>query len=208
MRNLLRIEKSGGSVKTCAVVDYAEDVSILQHKLKELSVSIDTLGDDCAENLLSKLRARLHHLAERSGRLEIEDDKTRKKTQDTFFNAISKLNALVCEKIRSDPPLEDEFSIKLALASSPQCSRTRDRPDVNISSGESSDEESLPLRTFPRRPGNLTLRPRDVQTWNVRFTGEDNNSVNSFIERVEELCAAYHGNQDSLLDVALFLFEG
>lgn len=194
LRQLIKLEKLDPSLQRSTYKPkIAEELSIVETKIQELTQFLDTVKSDDGKLDSSKclsLQSRLAHLYTRMNRISstgLSNEHTTKRS-----SLLGNIFALI-----------DSFE-QLTKSDNLNCSILFDALDTI----QSSSREDL---TSLHEPVVQTdyKRIESVRKWNFKFTGEPNSiTVHNFLERVEELCKARGVSHRLLFDSAIDLFDG
>lgn len=213
LRNLLCLEKAEGSVKLCSSGPYAAEVAALKGKFTSLQSAITSFQGAATDSAVLKFRAQLNHLFGRCNRLAIGKSPGKQETRSGFLKSVLEAKALLDQQLaaQANPNTSVEYQIH---ASTPRETR---ESEYNAGESEVSDtsesdrsgEEVNPINSRLATAGSVSsqIRPKDILSWGIKFTGTNDLSVAAFLKRVEEYCIAYEIDKKALLNKALFLFE-
>ncbi|KAF5280214.1 hypothetical protein FQA39_LY05348 [Lamprigera yunnana] len=174
------------------LLHFKDEVKILEEKFVEVSSAVDTFSDTKYSSLYKKLSTKLTHLLGRVNRCLCatpEKEKQRTKLFGKFLTLQSNLQT------KSEPIKRISSTLAISLAG--------DDESVTLSDISGSGDETKGDNTAL----NLVFRSVPLSKWNIKFNGTTKcSSINSFLERVEELRIARNATKTHLLRSAVDLF--
>lgn len=197
LRNALRLEKTPFSIKRPSYpFVFSEDDAALIASKSEIETLIHNLTGDKNSEGYRKIKAKIAHSLNRANlSVATEDEQKKKKSSH-----VSDLLLLLSEaegKVKSAKKADTSIFNLSVLQQSLQV------PPNAQSSEPSSDNESDSDSSVCR-----DIKPCPVRNWGIKFSGTGSDSLNCFLERVEELRVARNLSKRRLFDEAIDLFEG
>lgn len=188
----VRLEKSGGSIRYPTYpFSVQEDIDAVGKKLSDLAPLVDDFSGEASSSAFSKLQSRLSHVLNRIDHIEADGPEAKKRSE-LLAKTLSLLDLLERKSGHSN---RTDIPPQLAALDLPSVTTTpqpiRRSSGINDTSLHSNFKQILPIK------------------WNLKFSGDKKSiSLNSFLERVEELRIARHVSKDILLESGIDLFEG
>lgn len=186
LRNLMRLEKTENSL---TYPDYEfvfdDEVVVIESKIKDISELVEELDTGRKSGPALKIETKFAHILRRSDRLKAVGD-NQIKQKSTLLTRIMELMSKYERKMF-------EIDSNVNIDPPPHAST----PNSVVRAARGSSENA-----------STSSKPIPVIKWNLKFNGECKEfSVNSFLERVEELRVARHLTKSDLFDSALDLFS-
>lgn len=189
----LRLEKSGGSIRYPTYpFSIQEDIEAVEKKLSDLAPLVDDFSGDASSSAFGKLQSRLSHVLNRIDHIATDGPEAQKRSE-LLARTLSLLDSLERKSGQSN---KTDIPPQLAALDLPNVTTTpqpiRRSSGINDTSFHGNNfKQILPIK------------------WNLKFSGDKKGlSLNSFLERVEELRIARHVSKDILLESGIDLFEG
>ena len=219
LRSVLALESSGEAYPRPAYpFVVAEQLAEIQDVLRSIKQRLDASPCVLAPGENRRLTGRLRYYHRRISELIVpaDDAAAISLRRDLLVKALCYVDLV--RKIGKGHSLKISA---VASTSAPDPSIAPDVADKTRSSEEDTDSESLTDAdgaVGPRFRTSSIIPPFampsnkspsvPVHKWNLKFSGDPNAmSVHSFLERVEELCAARHVSDKELFDSAIDLFD-
>ncbi|KAF5306109.1 hypothetical protein FQA39_LY09087 [Lamprigera yunnana] len=142
-------------------------------KFIEVSSAIDTISDTKSSSLYKKLSTKRTHLLGRVNRYPC-DTREKEKQRTTLFGKFLTLQSNL--QTKAEPINRISSTLATSLAGGNESATLS---DISGSGDETERDNTAP---------NVVFRSVSVSKWNIKFNGTDkSSSINSFLERVEEL---------------------
>lgn len=193
-------EDAGEELEDALVpVDVAEEATIVQAKLTDATSLLDAMleTEDAASNSSNAARVRTltSHCNKRLQRLLSHAEGEERKVVKPLFTS---LKGIVEEfRKRGNTPIYSATSVPSVSSFSKSSRREEEREDSD-SDGERKSHKSS-------KRGQV---PKDLHKWGIKFSGDDDSSVTSFILDVEEKAAWKGVHLDQLLVGVSEFFTG
>lgn len=195
LRNILRLEKKGKPLSYPPYsLDIDEEIAIISAKIIEIGDAIIAFVGDKKSSDYDKLLTRIHHVLGRANRIQTADrDKLNKRGE--FLTEIFELRQKLNDKVSPKDSSNSGSSSDSSISGFDQPAGTSSPSNVKLFKNRDFDNDKV---------GSVP-----VLKWGLKFSGEKNDlTVNSFIERVEELCLARNVSHVQLFNSAIDLFTG
>lgn len=184
---------------------FAEDKKAVNEKILELSSLVKDFDGTPQSGTHKKILTKLEFVSTRIGNMVTADDDECDE-QSKFRIRILQLDAELGTKLKVARKLSTSLPLEAKLA------------QVNISESSESEESDIgevrqgnsrfPRTSTPDRTCNTSKPFVPLHKWGITFGGTKEESVNAFIERVEDLARARGVSHAELLQSALELLKG
>lgn len=189
----LRLEKSGSSIRYPNYpFTVQEDIEAVEKKLTDLAPLVNEFSGEPASSAYSKFQTRLSHVLNRIDHIEADGPEAKKRSE-LLARTLSLLDSLerkTGKSVNADIPSQ--------LAALDISNVTTTPKPIRRSSGlnDTSVHSNIFKQILPNK-------------WNLKFSGDKKGlSLNSFLERIEELRIARHVSKEVLFESGIDLFEG
>jgi len=205
LRNVLKLERLGQTLTYLQYnLQYDQEIQTSKTKVDELLTLIEDFTDTVGSGPYKKITSKIAHVVKRIDRIPTGNNQQIKERSALLSKALTLLPKLKT-KIRSLRST-DISVLDASLLNLDEESEDSDEVTTPITTRHMSLKPSTesPLN-IPNNAGFSKSIP--VFKWNLKFSGEDkNSSIASFLERVEKLRKARHGDKRELFDSAYDLF--
>lgn len=196
LRQLLDLEKLGKSFKSEYNYIPAEELEVINQKLTTVT---SILQEPFSSSLARKIETRLTHIFNRLEHIETSDQAESQQKSKLLSVALNYASEYDRKAQEFKKGISDPFDIALQDTSTSTPIKTPD----NLTS---TDSDNLALKVLQQ----LTLNESSkIKSWGLTFNGEiDNLSLNSFLERVNELAESRGISKEQLFKKSIELFDG
>lgn len=187
LRVIFRREKCKLDPDTISPLSFEDDLHGIKLSLTSLQEDVSKLSENSEPTVFKRISARLLHLSSRID-ISVPKDAAQKLEKQQLEEEICAIEGEFLDK-------EETFRIASLSIKTPPVSPTPASASAP-STSTVPNSAAVPLYRVP------------VHKWNVSFSGEINESLTSFLERVSELREARNVSNSELFSSAVDLFSG
>lgn len=187
---LRRIETDRGRDLEYIDSEYSFDTEkpIIENTLTELRALIEDFDGPDTDSTFLRIKTRIIHITHRILRIQIPNPDDGKEVEN--FRNESHATAIELETL-----LFEKASNFLTI------------PPVNTSQLSNNSSVGSQILNCSFNHNNSSNKSVPVYKWNLKFSGESNCSLLTFLDKVEELCKARHVSKTELFDSSVDLFS-
>lgn len=204
LRTLLSVEQEGKSFRVTLALDPKDELQIISAKIGEIN---NFIKSEITTTLLRKLETKICHVLNRLEKIDSNDkadQETKARFLTTVLNFVVQFNQLqdnFKKGTSTSIPVDLSFQTSVNKTSTPKSKVSNDPLVPNVEYQGKSDLSELLNKLHINEIS-------EVSKWKLKFSGENEMGLNSFLERVTELAESRGITQDHLFKAAIEFFEG
>lgn len=197
LRSCFQYENEGRSLQLKKYLfSCKDDQEEVTERLTEITDLIETFDGIPNSGIHTKITTKLAHIGGRIDRMQV-DSEDEFDIQAKFKIKTLQLDAMLTSKLKAARKASPKVPLEVSLESAK-------------SSSEASDEEELSRPSISAVNSIVEKQVKNfipIYKWGISFAGSKQESVNAFLERVDDLCRSRGASQSDLLQSATELLS-